>query len=109
MDSIFTINELNKYFRVHPRKRVSETPKHDAFGRELPQSIFEVYKKPSFAKQRAAFNCWALCERMGGFNFRIISHTCQFFTVSFDFPNPETGELMRAIMTGRNNDAYFVR
>lgn len=109
MNSIFTINELNEYFHVHPRKRVSETPTHDAFGRELPQSIFEVYKNPSLAKQRAAFNCWALCERMGGFNFRIISHTCQFFTVSFDFPNPVTGEHMRAIMTGRNNDAYFVR
>lgn len=109
MNSIFTIEEMNKYFRIHPRKRVSATPKLDSFGRELPQSIFEAYKKPSYAKQSAAFNCRVLCERMGGFNFRITSHTCQFFTVSFDFPNPETGEHMRAIMTGRNSDAYYVR
>jgi hypothetical protein len=55
MNSIFTINELNEYFRVHPRKRVSETPTHDAFGRELPQSIFEVYKKSVIREAASCF------------------------------------------------------
>ena len=102
------IDDFKKNFRIHPRKLVKATPTHDAQGRELPKTIFEAYKKPSRAKQVAALNCCVLCELMGGFNFRITAHTCQFFTVSFDFANPETGEYMRAVITAHGADAYYV-
>lgn len=99
---------LNDIFVVHPRKRVGRTPLYDWAGRPMPKTLDEVYGSYSANKARA-YRYWKqLSEDLQGERFCITSHTSQFFTISFDFPNPETGEMMRGIATGRSAHAYYI-
>lgn len=99
---------LNSDFNVHPRKRISPTPTRDWAGRTMPRTLDEVYGRYSDAKRHAYDYCINLMRRYNGHNFAITSHNTFMFVVSFDFPNPETGEAMRAIITRDHNDAYFI-
>ena len=93
---------------VHPRKRMGRTPLVDYAGRPMPTTLDEVYGHYSTAKGRAYTYCKELCRRLDGERFCITGHNCMTFTVSFDFPNPYTGVMMRAIITRSYNHAYFI-
>ena len=100
---------LHYYFEnVHPRKRVERTPLYDWAGRPMPKTLDEVYGRYS-SKKAYAYRFWrGVCEKLHGERFCITSHTCNFFSISFDFPHPDTGEMMRAIATGRSSHCYYI-
>ena len=100
--------DLVRDFEVHPRKRVSATPTHDWAGRPMPKTLGEVYGRYSDAKAYAYNYCRDLCRKYNGERFCITSANTFTFVVSFDFPHPETGEYMRAIITRKHNSAYYV-
>lgn len=102
-----TLN-LREDFEVHPRKRVPPTPTHDWAGRRMPYELHEIYKSYSDAKANAHKRCYNLMRKYNGCNFAITGHNCMQFTVSFDFPNPDTGEPMRAIITRDHTRCYFI-
>lgn len=43
-------------------------------------TIFDVYDYPSTAKMLAYKQCLEKCYSQGGYDFRIMSHNCQYFT-----------------------------
>lgn len=94
--------------KVHPRKRVPHLPHHDAYGREFPTELSQVYGRYSRAKELAYRECVELCRELGGRNFRITSANTFSFSVAFEISYPDTGELMVVRITPCNRDAYFV-
>lgn len=48
------------------------------------QSIFDAYKNPSCYKVRAYNQCIGLANELNGFNFTILGHNCQTFSVGFE-------------------------
>lgn len=93
---------------VHPVKTVKATPTVDCAGRPMPTELDQCYGRYSTAKAAALEHCKSLCRDLNGRNLCIMSHNCMAFTVSFDYPDPETGELYRCIVTKDNTDAYRI-
>ena len=46
--------------------------------------LSDVYGRYSSAKEDGYRYCRDLCKEVGGENFRIVSHNCDFFSVAFD-------------------------
>lgn len=67
--------------------------------------IYSVYARPSIAKVNAFRRCKEFAKKFGSDEIRILSHTCQFFTVGFVYIEPTTGEYCFCVDTGRN--IYF--
>lgn len=65
----------------------------------------DVYGRYSAAKARAFRYCEELCEELNGYCLCITGHNSQAFTVGFEFPHPETGEICLAKITKDYN--YF--
>ena len=61
--------------------------------------LYHVYGRISAAKMKAMEQCKAWCAADRGRNFHIISHNGFRFSVSWEYDNPETGELMTRIET----------
>ena len=61
--------------------------------------LYEAYKNPSVYKWRAYHRCLQLCSDLNGYNFRISGYNCMSFSVTFAYPDPETGEIMVAWIT----------
>lgn len=99
---------LNEWFTVHPRKRVDRTPLTDWAGRPMPKTLSDVYGSYSSKKAAAYEYCRMLCDKFNGERFCIASHNNNVFTVDFDFPHPETGEMMHAHITPSCNHAYYI-
>lgn len=55
-----------------------------AYERSMMFTLEEAYTKPSAAKQAAFERCQQQCEAENGRLFKIISFTCQAFTVAFE-------------------------
>jgi hypothetical protein len=69
--------------------------------------LYEIYGKYSTAKAKAIEHCKALCKHENGYNFRIISHTAQRFSVAWELIDDATGVIIATrIETGVNS--YFV-
>ena len=47
-------------------------------------TLYEVYDKPSYRKEKAWEYCKYLCKKYNGTNLHIVGHNCNFFTVSFN-------------------------
>ena len=92
---------INDDFTIHPRAKAPAM-------RLAGYTLDDVYERPSVHKRLAFDYCKRLCERYGGWDFRISSHNTMTFTVMFDFQNPDTGELMRAVITRDYNRAYYI-
>lgn len=63
------------------------------------RELGDVYASYSVYKERAMRRCKQLCEDLGGFDLKIVSHNTNMFTVGFEYPDAETGELMFAYIT----------
>ena len=87
------------------KRAITKTEKRLMFGayRKYKEStdteLYDVYNKVSNAKKNAMEYCKELMHKLNGRDLRIISHTVQFFTVGFEFPDEETGELNFAYIT----------
>lgn len=90
-----------RWITVHPRKKAPDV-------RCVGRDIYDVYRRPSYAKVYAYEKCREMMQELDGRDFCIISHNCQTFSVSFVFGNPTTGELMRAVITACNAYAYYL-
>ena len=65
----------------------------------------DVYGRYSAAKARAFRYYEELCEELNGYCLCITAHNTMTFTVGFEFPHPETGEIRLAKITKDYN--YF--
>lgn len=65
-----------------------------------------VYGRYSSAKEDAMQNCKEWCRQDKGYNFRIISHCSNFFSVAWNYAEPNTGEIMTRIETA--NHTYII-
>lgn len=55
----------------------------EAYERSIMCTLEDAYTKPSTAKQAAFERCQRQCKVENGSRLRIISFTCQAFTVAF--------------------------
>ena len=62
-------------------------------------SLDDVYGRYSSAKACAMRQCREWCEADRGWDFHIISHTCQGFSVAWYYTDKETGEVITRIET----------
>ena len=72
---------------------------YEAYRRSEAENLWQVYGTYSDKKEKAMQYCKELCGKVDGRKLRIISHNSQFFSVGFEFPHPETGELCFAYIT----------
>ena len=59
----------------------------------------DVYGRYSSAKASAMRDCKEWCKQDNGYNFHIISHCSNFFSVAWNYDEPNTGERMTRIET----------
>lgn len=62
----------------------------------------DVYGRYSSAKASAMRDCKEWCKQDNGYNFHIISHCSNFFSVAWNYNEPNTGEIMTRIETASN-------
>lgn len=94
--------EIKGYgFNLHP-KAVAPNP------RSRGVTLGDVYGHWSCAKQQAYEYCRRMYEELDGWGFCITGSNCMVFTVKFDFVNPETGEILRTIITKDYNHLYYL-
>lgn len=70
--------------------------------------LIDVYGHWSDKKERAYNYCRELMYKYNGNGFRIISANTFMFTVGFEFPHPDTGELMFAYITHDHNRCAII-
>lgn len=56
--------------------------------------LYSAYGRCSAAKRNAWEYCEDLCAKKNGTGLKVISRNCYRFTAGFEFPHPDTGELM---------------
>lgn len=61
--------------------------------------LSDVYGSYSVFKARAMRQCREWCEADNGWDFHIISHTCQGFSVAWYYADKDTGEVITRIET----------
>lgn len=64
------------------------------YERATTTRLEDVYGSYSVFKARADRWCREKMEKMSGWGYKITSHNCNFFTVMWEYENPETGEIM---------------
>ena len=62
-------------------------------------SLSDVYGRWSSFKESAMRDCREWCRETKGYNFHICGHNTSFFSVAWNYTNPDTGELMTRIET----------
>lgn len=68
-------------------------------------NLYDVYKRPSYAKRDAWDDCRRMCREMGGTNFRITGHNCMEFSVAFEIVHE--GAPARVVITHLYNYIIF--
>lgn len=53
------------------------------YARANCETIFQAYKTPSTNKTRADYFCRAQMAKENGHGYKIIAHSCHFFTVAW--------------------------
>lgn len=71
----------------------------EAYNRTPGQTVLGVYKKPSEAKKAAERDILREMIECGGWGYKVISHTCQFFTAAYLYEHPNTGVIMLRVHT----------
>ena len=47
-------------------------------------TLYNVYDRPSYRKEKAWVYCKNLCRKYHGTNLHVVGHNCNFFSVSFN-------------------------
>ena len=55
----------------------------NAYNRSSMYDLQDAYVKPSTRKTRADYNCRMMMQSEGGHGYKIIRHTCNFFTAGW--------------------------
>ena len=55
----------------------------NAYNRSEIYYIYQAYEKPSTAKTCADYNYRIMMQSEGGHGYKIIAHSCHFFTVAW--------------------------
>ena len=88
---------------------MTHAPRKISYSQYLDSSDYtrleDVYGRYSAAKAEAFSYCKSLCEELNGCDMCITAHNTMTFTVGFEFPHPETGEICLAKITKDYN--YF--
>ena len=66
------------------------------------ETIQDAYKNPSYYKTRAEELILREMDKLNGCNPKVMRNGCQFFSMAFQYPHPETGEPRLRYYTGRN-------
>ncbi len=69
-------------------------------------SLWEAYRRPSVAKEKAWDYCMDLCKQHDGRGLRVLGYNSSFFTAGFLFNDKETGQLMVMRITAYSDKAY---
>lgn len=72
---------------------------YSAYLKSTSHDLYDVYSSYSIYKARAYNRCRDLMLDMNGWGLRILSHNSQAFTVGFEYPDSETGEICFAYIT----------
>lgn len=80
----------------------------EAYERSMMFTLEDVHTKPSAAKQAAFKRCQQICEAENGRHFKIISFTCQAFTVAFEITDYFGATELRVITRRNDYIIYFV-
>lgn len=81
---------------------------YDNYTRTRATTLRDVYKNPSDRKLYAEERILRDMDRMNGFDPRIVSGSCHFFSMAFTYPCPETGELRLRYYTGMNTYDFVI-
>lgn len=79
----------------------------EAYNRSMMFALEEAYTKPSAAKQAAFERCQQICKAENGRLFKIISFTCQAFTVAFEVTTALGATELRVITRRNGYIIYF--
>ena len=55
----------------------------NAYNRSSMYDLHDAYKNPSDAKKCADYDCRMMMQSEGGHGYKIIRHTCNFFTAGW--------------------------
>ena len=55
----------------------------NAYNRSETYTLNQAYAKPSTEKTRADYSCRMMMQSEGGHSYKIIAHSCYFFTVAW--------------------------
>lgn len=78
-----------------------------AYERSMMFTLEDAYTKPSAAKQAAFERCQRQCKAENGRLFKIISFTCQAFTVAFEVTTALGATELRVITRCNDYIIYF--
>lgn len=73
-----------------------------SYNRAPALSVYGAYKHPSDAKVHAEKDILREMTKRNGWGYKVINHTCQFFTAGYLFENPDTGVITLRIHTPRH-------
>ena len=93
--------ETSNAYMIHAPRKVSRRQYLYSDATKLE----DVYGRYSAAKARAFEYCERLCDELNGYDLCITGHNSMAFSVGFEFPHPETGEVCLAKITKDYN--YF--
>lgn len=79
----------------------------EAYNRSMMFALEDVYTKPSATKQVAFERCQQICKAENGSRLRIISFTCQAFTVAFEVTTALGATELRIITRRNDYIIYF--
>lgn len=68
-------------------------------------TLYDVYKRPSYAKRDAWDDCRRMCREMGGTDLRITGHNSMEFSVAFEIVHD--GAPARIVITHLHNYIIF--
>ena len=69
----------------------------------IGENLWDAYSSFSHDKAKAYEKCRRLCYEDNGYNFHICSANTYQFTVSWEYTNEETGEIMTVVRTANNH------
>ena len=78
-----------------------------AYRRSTWHTIKDAYAKPSSAKQTAFKRCCKKCEAEDGYQLKVISACCQYFTVAFQVKNSFGATELRVITRYNDYSIHF--
>lgn len=82
-----------------------ERTAYEDWKRSEMYELYHAYGSASTAKWNAWEYCKRLCRDMNGEGLKVISKNTFQFTVGFEYPSEETGEIMFAYITA-NSDTF---
>jgi len=82
---------------------------YEMYLRSQYHSLWDAYEKPSMEKEQSYEECLRRIHDMGGRDVKVIGRSTFAYSLGFEFPHPETGELCFGYITKDNNRYAIVQ